>query len=39
MDYNDYIKTYEDLAKQVGGMVLANAHRFHHISQTSILCQ
>lgn len=24
MDFNDYIKTYEDLAKQVGGMVLAN---------------
>ena len=24
MDFNDYIKTYEDLARQVGGMVLAN---------------
>lgn len=24
MDFNEYIKTYEDLAKQVGGMVLAN---------------
>lgn len=24
MDFNDYIKTYEDLAKQVGVMVLAN---------------
>ncbi|MFU0524250.1 hypothetical protein ACMZ8M_01275 [Gardnerella pickettii] len=24
MDFNDYIKTYEDLSKQVGGMVLAN---------------
>lgn len=24
MDFNDYIKTYEDLAHQVGGMVLAN---------------
>ena len=24
MNYSDYIKTYEDLARQVGGMVLAN---------------
>ncbi len=24
MDFNDYIKTYEDLAKQVRGMMLAN---------------
>lgn len=24
MNYSDYIKTYEDLAQQVGGMVLAN---------------
>lgn len=24
MDFNDYIKTYEDLSRQVGGMVLAN---------------
>ena len=24
MDFNDYIKTYEDLAGQVGNMVLAN---------------
>ena len=24
MDFNDYIKTYENLSKQVGGMVLAN---------------
>ena len=24
MDFNEYIKTYEDLARQVGGMVLAN---------------
>lgn len=24
MDFNDYIKTYENLARQVGGMVLAN---------------
>lgn len=24
MDFNDYIKTYEDLAEQVGNMVLSN---------------
>ncbi len=24
MNFNDYIKTYEDLSKQVGGMVLVN---------------
>ncbi len=24
MDFNDYIETYEDLSRQVGGMVLAN---------------
>ncbi|WP_314689987.1 hypothetical protein [uncultured Rothia sp.] len=24
MDFNDYIKTYENLSRQVGGMVLAN---------------
>lgn len=24
MNYSDYIKTYKDLARQVGGMVLAN---------------
>jgi len=24
MDFNDYIKTYEDLSSQVWGMVLAN---------------
>lgn len=24
MNYSDYIKNYEDLARQVGGMVLAN---------------
>ncbi len=24
MNFNDYIKTYEDLSRQVGGMVLAN---------------
>ena len=24
MDFNDYIKTYEDLSRQVGGMVLDN---------------
>ncbi|MFU0547067.1 hypothetical protein [Gardnerella pickettii] len=24
MDFNDYIKTYENLSKQVGGMVFAN---------------
>lgn len=24
MDFNDYVKTYENLSKQVGGMVLTN---------------
>lgn len=24
MNFNEYIKTYEDLSRQVGGMVLAN---------------
>lgn len=29
MDFNDYIKTYEDLSRQMGGMVLANEVVFH----------
>ena len=29
MDFNDYVKTYEDLSRQVGGMVLANEIASH----------
>lgn len=29
MDFNDYIKTYENLSRQVGGMVLANEIASH----------